>query len=108
MPKMPLIVGEGESKEFEHPPAALYQAVCCDVINRGEMMTKAGTFDQRSDRLAARCLELQGRALRGTETYTRSLFDKGPGQAIHLAHDLQSWRGIPSRPRSGKPSTSSA
>ena len=100
---MPLIVGEGESKEFERPPAALYQAVCCDVIDRGEMMTKAGILRPKIAIVwQLDALNSKGERYEVRKTYTRSLFDKGPGRQSILAHDLQSWRGIPFTPEERK------
>lgn len=93
---MPVVVSEGQ--QFSKPPAGLYHAVCCDVIDRGVVHGAYGPRHKVDIRwqLDAISPDTKERFV-VNKRYTASLF-KG---AI-LAQDLQSWRGQPFTPEEKK------
>lgn len=90
---MPIYASAGSGTSFTPAPAGTHQAVCVDVIDRGQQPNpfKPGTTQAKID-IAWQIAETRddGKAYLVFKRYTLSLNEKAS-----LRHDLESWRGRP-------------
>lgn len=90
---MPIIATAGTSKSYTPAPEGTHQAVCVDVIDKGEQPNpfKPGTTQRKID-IAWQIAERRDDEKRYVvyKRYTLSLNEKAT-----LRHDLESWRGKP-------------
>lgn len=77
-------------KEFTPAPEGTHQAVCVDVIDKGEMETPWGQKRKIDIRWQISELMENGKPFIVQKRYTASLNEKAV-----LRHDLQAWRGKP-------------
>lgn len=84
---MPLIIKD-EQKEYPLPPEGLHQAVCVDVIDKGEMETMYGPKHKLDVRWQLDADDPTGRPFQVMKRYTASLHEKST-----LCKDLEGWRG---------------
>ena len=93
---MPIMVDEGEKKEYILVPAATHQAVCYNVWDLGWQMVDFGQGKKIVGQLIIGwevneiipAGEFQGKRFTISKKYTKSLFEKA-----NLCKDLESWRG---------------
>ena len=85
---MPTYVSGGSSKTFTPAPIGAYQAVCCDVVDRGLVQTAFG--EKRKVDLKWQIGEDMdnGKPFIVNKRYTASLHEKA-----NLRRDLEAWRG---------------
>ncbi len=90
----PIMVSQGESRQFTPAPAGLHQAVCVDVIDMGilEVTYMNKTKKQPKVRVAWQIDEQMedGKPFLVQKRYTASLYEKAT-----LRKELESWRGRP-------------
>ncbi len=88
---MPIIATAGDSRTYTPAPEGTHQAVCVDVIDKGQLPNtfKPGTTQHKID-VAWQINELRDDGKRHLvyKRYTLSLNEKAS-----LRHDLESWRG---------------
>lgn len=91
---MAIMVTAGENKDYAPAPEGTHQAVCCDVIDLGEVLD---TFNPGKKKRVISLVWQLGATITGRperltagKRYRRSLNEKAT-----LRHDLESWRGRP-------------
>lgn len=93
---MPIYASAGSGTSFTPAPAGTHQAVCVDVIDKGQQPNpfKPGTTQAKID-IAWQIAETRddGKPYLVFKRYTLSLNEKAS-----LRHDLESWRGRPFTP----------
>jgi len=82
------IIAKGSSKQFEPCPEGVHQAVCCDVIDLGEIETMYGPKWKIDIRWQVSETMADGQPYLVNKRYTKSLNEKAT-----LRHDLEAWRG---------------
>ena len=95
---MPILVGQGESKEYPACPEGLHHAVCVDVVDLGIVETKFGKKHKLDivwqvvpmDDDGGPMLNPDGARYQVRNRYTASLHKKSM-----LHQNLHSWRGKP-------------
>lgn len=88
---MPIYASAGSGASFTPAPAGTHQAVCVDIIDKGQQPNpfKPGTTQAKID-IAWQIAELRddGKPYLVYKRYTLSINEKAT-----LRHDLESWRG---------------
>ena len=83
------IYSRDNRKQFDPAPEGLHQAVCCDVVDLGEVETRFGRKLQVEFRWFLECNnEKTGKPFMSVKRYTNSLNEKAT-----LRHHLEAWRG---------------
>lgn len=75
-------------QDFVNAPEGLHAAVCVDVIDKGEMLTKWGKKHKVKIVWEIEALMDNGQRFTATQLYSATLDDKS-----NLRKDLRSWRG---------------
>ena len=87
---MPILVNASNQDQYQPAPNGYNNAVCCDVIDLGEMETAWGKKHMVTLQFQLEKRDAENRPFMALKRYTATLNDRST-----LKKDLESWRGKP-------------